>query len=119
MGRGPYKKKEKQTPKAKSAKNKVWEVSEVVWSSGSLANEDKEYKVRWLGFEEKDDSWLPEAELFHCSRPVQEFNLRQVGINHVNEVREDSNASDSVYLEVDLLELEGMTGALALEELCR
>ena len=54
--RGPYKKKEKQDPKAKSAKNKVWEVSEVVGSRGSLADGSKAYKVRWLGFEEKADS---------------------------------------------------------------
>ena len=54
--RGPYKKKVKQEPRAKSTKSKVWEVSEVVGSRGSLANEDKEYKVRWLGFTEKDNS---------------------------------------------------------------
>ena len=73
--RGPYKKKKKQQPKAKSAKNKVWEVSEVVGSRGSLADscKNKEYQVRWAGFEEKDDSWLPEAELFHCSRLVQVY----------------------------------------------
>ena len=46
-------------------------------------------------------SWLQEAELFHCSRLVQEFNLRQVGINHVSEVKEGNGALDSVYLEVD------------------
>ena len=34
--RGPYKKKVKQAPKAKSTKSKVWEVSEVVDSRGSL-----------------------------------------------------------------------------------
>ena len=70
----------------------------MVGSRGSLADEDNEYKVRWLGFEEKDDSWLPEAELFHCPGLVQEFNLRQVGINHVSEVREDGKALNSVYL---------------------
>jgi hypothetical protein len=117
--RGPYKKKKKQQPKAKAAKNKVWEVSEVVGSRGSLADKNKEYQVRWAGFEKKDDSWLPEAELFHCSRLAQEFNLRQVGINHISEEREDGEALDSMYLEVDLLELAGMKGAMALEELCR
>ena len=39
--RGPYKKKETQKPKTKSSNSKVWEVSEVVGSRGSLANEDK------------------------------------------------------------------------------
>ena len=63
--RGPYKKKVKEAPKAKATKNKVWEVSEVVGSRGSLAEKNREYKVRWLGFTEKDDAWLPEAELFH------------------------------------------------------
>ena len=63
----------------------------------------------------------PRGRAVPLSRLAQEFNLRQVGINHVSEVREDSTAVDSVYLEVhvDLLQLEGMKGALALEELCR
>ena len=43
--RGPYKKKE-QTPKPKLTKSKVWEVSEVVGSKGSLANGDMEYKLQ-------------------------------------------------------------------------
>ena len=53
-----------------------------------------------------------------CSSLVHEFNLRQVGINHFSEGREDGNALDSVdvYLQVDLLELEGMRGAVALED---
>ena len=42
-----------------------------------------------------------------------------MGINQVNEVKEDDEALDSVYLEVDLLEPEGTKGALALEEWCR
>ena len=42
--RGPYKKKLKQAPKAKSAKSKVWEVSEVVGSRGSLSEGTKSTK---------------------------------------------------------------------------
>ena len=74
-----------------------------------------------LQFRRPDDSCLPEAELLHCSRLVQEFNLRQVRINHVSEVKEleEVGELDSAYLEVDLLDLEGMKAAKALEELCR
>ena len=62
------------------------------------------------GFQRQSCSTVQESRLVH------EFNLRQVGINHVSEVREDSTEIDSVYLEVDLLQLEGMKGALSLEE---
>ena len=34
----------------------------------------------------------------------------------MSEVKEDNAALDSVYLKVDLLELEGMKGALVLED---
>ena len=44
--RGPYKKKEKQKPKAKSTNSKFWELSEVVGSRGSPVDENKEYKER-------------------------------------------------------------------------
>ena len=37
----------------------------------------------------------------------------------MSEAKEEVGELDSVYLEVDLLELEGMKGARALEELCR
>ena len=37
----------------------------------------------------------------------------------MNEVKEEVGELDSAYLEVDFLELEGMKGANALEELCR
>jgi hypothetical protein len=41
--------------------NDVFEVDRIL--NERIVNNKKEYRVRWLGFKQKDDSWIPEEEM--------------------------------------------------------
>lgn len=69
MNRGAKEKKAKQQPGG-GARGKVGEIKEILDARGSMNLGDREYKVAWVGYGYKFDSWLPEHELFHASRLV-------------------------------------------------
>ena len=57
-----------------------YEVEKIIDDTGSRAAGSKKYLVRWIGYEQKDDTWEPIENLVHCAAKVQDYELRQVGV---------------------------------------
>ena len=64
---------------------KEYEVEKILAHTGSRRAGSKKYQVRWKGYGQEDDSWVPMEDLMHCSDLVQEYELRQVGVYSVHE----------------------------------
>ena len=60
---------------------KLYEVERIVDVKGSTAGGDRRYLVKWVGYGENENWWLNENDLQHCSRLIEEFNLRGSGVH--------------------------------------
>ena len=60
--------------------SKECEVEKVVDEKGSIANGTKQYKVRWKGYDESNDSWVPYEDMTNCASSIQRFELKKVGV---------------------------------------
>ena len=61
-------------------KEDVWEIEQILGDSGTRAEGNKQFHIRWKGYGPEEDSWEPLENLVHCAVSVQEYELGQVGI---------------------------------------
>ena len=78
----------KEEEKADSEKED-YDVEKIIAHKGSIKSKNKKYLVRWKGWGEEHDSWLPMADLVHCAELVQEYELQQVGVYSILEYQWD------------------------------
>ena len=67
------------------SEGKNWEVEKIVGDRGARANKNKEYRIKWQGFSETENTWEPLVNLRHCARAVEEYELSKVGVHKVEE----------------------------------
>ena len=74
-----------------------FEVEQIVDDTGSRANGNKKYLIRWAGYGPQDDTWESIDNLVHCADKVQDYELRQVGVHAVHDCDWDGTAGVGIF----------------------
>ena len=103
-----------ETQQAAQPHSAEYEVEDIIDDTGSRKSGTKSYRVRWKGYEAKDDTWQPLADLVHCSQLIERYELRKVGVYYMEQCPWPATGGTAVFAVTTAAQPRAITIAMDL-----